>query len=145
MKISEFKKLPKGADTQTFFTWKWKRRIKTPCGDFGVELFTEDEDPLDDRMLSLAEELAQYAQAHSQYIREIIYGHYRYYVTEYGPDALFCDMPADLKPGRIRKYCNPVLEVWRNARLHSAIPPYRCHIGVYPEWEPEHGLTLEFA
>jgi len=66
-------------------------------------------------------------------------------VTEYGPDSLFCDMPADLPPKRIWKYCDPTLHIWRERDVYHVGPPYRCSIGVYPEWEPEHGLSLEFS
>jgi hypothetical protein len=98
MKRSEFKRQPKGAPTESLVRWMWKQQIKTPCGKFGVELFTEDDDPIDDTMVRLAEELAQYAQAHSEYIREIIYGHYRFYVTEYGADSLFAEDLEVLRP-----------------------------------------------
>jgi hypothetical protein len=145
MKISEFKKMPKGAPTESVVRWAWKPRIKTPSGEFSVDLFTEDNEPLDDQMLKLAEDLAGYAQTHSDYIREIIYGNYRFFVTEYGPDSLFCDMPANLRPEGIWNYCNPTLEVWRQPQAYHVGPPYRCNIGVYPEWEPEHGLSLEFS
>ena len=144
MTASEFKKLPKGSPGE-IRRWAWKKRLKAPCGQFGVELFTDDEDPLDQRMLKLVEELARYAQAHSEYIREIIYGHYRYYVTEYGPDALFSDMPADLEPEQIWKHCEPCLLVSRNPKEGFEGPPFDCEISVGPNWEPEHGLTLEFS
>src|SRR5262249_49033901 len=116
MKMSQFKKLPKEVFTESIIRWVWKHRVKTPCGQFGVELSTEEDDSIDETMVRLAVELAQYAQMHTEYIREIIYGHYHYYVTECGPDSLFSDMPADLPPGRIWKYCHPVLHVTRKPK-----------------------------
>lgn len=145
MKVSDFKKLPKGSPTESLVTWAWKRRLETACGRFGVEFHTEDADPPDHKMLILAEELARYAQAHSEYIREIIYGHYRYCVTEYGPNFLWGDMPADLEPEQIWNYCAPLLVVNRHPKTYYEGPPYSCGISVNPDWEPEHNLSLEFS
>lgn len=75
MKLSEFKKMPKGTPAESVVRWVWKSHIKTPSGNFGVDLFTDDNEPLDDQMLKLAEDLVEYAQAHSDYIRQLIYGH----------------------------------------------------------------------
>ena len=144
-KLSDFKKVPK--DSYGFENaWRYKEPIKTSVGKFGLEFFmTYDPQPPDAEMVRLAGDLVQYAQSHSEYIRDIIHGHYRYYVTEYGPDSLFSDMPADLKPKQIWKYCDPLLVVERNPKEDFVGPPYSCRIVANPEWEPEHNLSLEFS
>jgi hypothetical protein len=144
MKISEFKKLPKDAAYIVFTcTWRWKQRVETSFGTFGVEFLTDNEDdpdieePPDDEMLRLAEELVRYAKSHSEYIREIICGSYRYCATKFDPDWLeSCEVPADLKPEQIRKYCNPILQVYRAPKDYDAGPPFECSIIVRPKWEP---------
>ena len=146
MKLSEFKKLPKG--TYAFDNaWGCSEPVKTSFGTFQVRFFMlNDKSPPDGEMLRLAEELASYMQAHSQYIRDIIYGSYRFIVTE---DPLESDefegVPANLKPEQIRKYCAPVLVVERDPTDGLEGIPYACRIIVNPQWEPEHNLSLEFG
>ena len=145
MKLSEFKKLPKG--TYAFDNaWGCKEPVKTPFGAFQLRFFMlNDKSPPDDEMLRLAEELASYTQTHSQYVRDIIYGSFRFIVTE---DPLASDdiegVPSNLKPEQIRKYCDPVLVVERDPTDGLEDIPYSCRIIVNPQWEPEHNLSLEF-
>src|SRR5262249_32101223 len=118
VELSGFNKVPKG--TYGFNNaWHFRHPIKTRVGKFGLSLFmSHDPDPPDDEMVRLAGELVRYAQAGSEHIRDIIYGHYRYYVSDYGPDALPSAMPADLKPPQIWKYCRPYLFVARNPKTN---------------------------
>jgi hypothetical protein len=141
----DFKKLPKG--TYAFDNaWGRKQPVKTSVGTFQVEfMMLNDKNPPDDTMLSLVDELVEYVETHSKYIRDVIYGSYRYYVTEEVPiSGESCGVPADLKPEQIWKHCNPVLVVERNPTDGLPGPPYECRIIVYPKWEPEHNLSLEF-
>jgi hypothetical protein len=150
MKISEFKKLPKRTDA--FSTWRWKQRVETSFGTFGVEFLTDDEsspdgeDSPDDEMLRLGEDLVRYAKSHSEYIREVIYGSYQCCVTEFDPDWLESfEVPSDLKPGQIRKYCDPTLQLYRCPTVGYEGPPFECSVIVRPQWEQEHGLSLQFC
>ncbi len=145
MKLSDFKKLPRG--TYTFHNaWDSIQPVKTSVGKLKLRFFMlNDKEPPDDEMLRLAGELAGYARTHSEYIRAVIWGHYRYCVTEWGPDCLSSDMPADLEPEQIWKYCDPTLVVERNPTDGLPGPPYDCRITVNPQWEPEHNLSLEYA
>ena len=144
MTISEFKKLRKGAYPFSN-AWHRKQLVKTRFGTFQVcFVMMHDDNPPDDEMLRLADELARYVQAHSEEISEIIYGSYRYTASESDPDWLESwEVPADLKPDQIRKYCDPILLVERNPTVRYVGPPYDCSISVQPQWEPEHGLSLE--
>jgi hypothetical protein len=96
-------------------------------------------------MFRLADELIQYTQTHSEYIRDIIYGHYRFFVTECGADCLPSDLPADLEPHQIWKHCAPYLWVSRYADPYRGTPQYRSGITADPEWEPEHNLSMRFS
>jgi hypothetical protein len=145
MTLSDCKKLPKG--TYAFDNaWGCKQPFKTPFGTFQVRFFMlNDKNPPDDEMLRLAEDLVSYTQTHSQFIRDIIYGSFRFFVTE---DPLASDdiegVPANVKPEQIRKYCDPVLVVERDPTDGLEDIPYACSITVNPQWEPEHNLSLEF-
>lgn len=143
MKRSDFKILPKDVSV-SFFTWRGKRRLNTPCGAFSIALVTQD--AIDDEMVKLADQLARYAQSHSEYIREIIYGYYLYFVTEFGPGSVECsDVPANLGLRQIWKYCEPGVVVDR-LRIHGLpVPRYLSMISANPQWEPEHNLTLHFS
>jgi hypothetical protein len=145
MKLSDFKKLPKG--TYAFENvWGSKQPVKTSFGTFEVRLFMlNDKNPPDEEMVRLADELVVYAQTESGYIRDIIYGSYRFAVTESVPGSVETSgVPENLKPAQIRKYCDPVLIVERDPTDGLEDIPYGCRITVNPEWEPEHNLYLEF-
>jgi len=145
MKLSEFKKLPKG--TYAFDNaWGCKDSVKTSFGTFQVRFFMlNDKNPPDDQMLRLADELASYAQSHAEFIRDIIHGSYRFVVTESVPGSVeSCGVPENLKPEQIRKYCDPVLLVERDPTDGLEDIPYACRIIVNPQWEPEQNLSLGF-
>ena len=145
MSASEFKKLPKG--TYAFDNaWSCKHPVKTSIGTFQVHFFMSyDKNPPDDEMLRLADELVAYAQTHSRYIRDIIYGSYRFMVTESAPGTEESwGVPANLKPEQIQKYCDPFLIVERDPTDGLQPIPYECRITVCPQWEPEHNLSLEY-
>ena len=133
MKLSEFKKLPKG--TYAFDNaWGCKEPAKTSFGTFKVRFFMlNDKNAPDDEMLRLTGDLVRYAQTDSRYIRDIIYGSYRYFVTEYGAESVEnCRVPPDLKPEAIRNYCDPVLVVERDPTDGLEDIPYSCRIIVNP-------------
>ncbi len=144
MNLSDVTKLPKG--TYAFDNaWGSKQPVKTSLGTLQVLFMLNDKRPPDGEMLRLADQLVAYAQTNTKFIREIIYGSYRYFVTEYGPDTVEnCQVPADLKPEQIRKYCDPELVVERDPTDGLQPIPYACRITVNPQWEPEHNLSLEF-
>lgn len=139
MKISEFKKQPRGA--YSFDTWHWKRGVPSPLGKFRVELLTHDRKAPDDEMLRRAADLIQYAEAHGDFILEVVHQDYR----QHAKDRQWlkcCQVPADLAKDKVAKYIasKPCLRVSRS----EIGDPYSSRVSITPRWNEEHGIGMDF-
>ncbi len=140
MTISEFEKQPRGP--YAFDRWIWHKRVATPLGDFTVQfqMGTSDTDPPDDEMVRRAWELVQYAQAHGDYILDIVFG---YYLLADESDWL--DM-AGVPRGLTRQTVSSQLRDGRMLVVSRHLEwdePYDSAIHVVPLWDEEHALSLE--
>ncbi len=140
MNIADFKKLPE--NTYAYDVWRRTEPVETALGSFHVELHTpEDNNPPDEEMVRLADELAVYVASHSDHVWDIIFGSFRYCATTADPDWLeSCDVPGDLTRDRVREYCEPAICITRLSEGDG----YLSAVSVFPQWDEEHGLSLEF-
>jgi hypothetical protein len=141
MNIADFKKLPE--NTYAFDVWRRSKPVKTALGSFHVELHTpNDRNPPDDEMVRLANDLAVYVANHSDHVWDIIFGSFRHCATTADPDWLkSCGVPKDLTRDKVRKYCEPAICITRQSDPDER---YSSDIIVFPEWDEEVGLRLEF-
>lgn len=142
MNISEFQKQPRGP--YLFDHWVWNKRVRTPLGDFSVELQMlgdNDTNPPDDEMLKRAFELVRYAEAHGDYLLDIVFGYYR--LAEESDWLDMADVPSGLSRETVSSQVREdrTLVVSRHLDWNE---PYNSAIHIVPLWDEEHGLSLEF-
>jgi hypothetical protein len=123
-----------------------RQRIATPLGTFSVEFHLLDDDdtnPPDDEMLRRASGLVTYAESHSEFILDIVFGHYLFAAEE--RDWLEeCGIPRGLTRNKIAGYVREDRSLVV-ARHLSGGQPYSSSIHVVPLWDEEHALSLEFS
>ena len=142
MTVSEFQKQPRGP--YAFDHWIWDKRVSTPLGDFSVEfqmLGDGDTNPPDDEMLRRASELVRYAEAHGDYILDIVFGYYLL-----AGESEWLDM-AGVPKGLTRQTVSSQVRDDRTLVVSRHLDwdePYDSAIHVVPLWDEEHALTLEF-
>jgi hypothetical protein len=142
MTSDEFEKQPRG--TYLFDWWVGKRRVSTLLGVFTVEfqMGVGDTNPPDDAMLTLASELMDYAESHSEYLLDIVFGYYLFAAQD--PDWLkVCSVPRGLSRGEVADFLRKdrTLVVSRHLDWEE---PYDSAIHIVPLWDEEHALTLDF-
>ena len=94
-----------------------------------------DTKPPDERMLNEANFLADYVDANSDAILELVFQHYNRCASE--PDWLeICEVPAGLQRHEIKPYLNSLSIV---VDRESPDPT----ILVTPQWDEEHAIYLE--
>jgi len=146
MTLADFEKQPRGP--YLFDWWVAQQRIATPLGLFSVEFQIsgdDDTDPPDEEMLRRANGLVSYTESQGEFILDIVYGHYRYYLlSAENRDWLEeCGVPRDLSRNKIADYVREdrSLVVTRNLGWEQ---PYSSTIHVVLLWDEEHALSLDF-
>jgi hypothetical protein len=105
-----------------------RQRIATPLGTFSVEFHLLDDDdtnPPDDEMLRRASGLVTYAESHSEFILDIVFGHYLFAAEE--RDWLEeCGIPRGLTRNKIAGYVreDPVLS-WLGTLVGASLTAVR--------------------
>lgn len=143
MNLDEFQKQqlpPDQADR-----WFWIRNVETPFASFQVELLMMDEGdtaPPDERMTPLAEELAKFAEEHSDEIWDFAYGYYL--MASENPSWMqYCGVPQGLSRSAIKDAIfEPGLVIGRHKTESPS--PYVCAIRVGMKWKMEHTVWLNF-
>ena len=133
MIIADFEKQPRGP--YLFDWWVGQKRIATPLGLFSVVfqmLGDDDTDPPDGEMLRRATALVSYTESHSEFILDIVFGHYLLAAED--RDWLEnCHVPRGVTRNRIADYVREDRSLVV-ARHHSWDQPYTSSIHVVPLW-----------
>lgn len=138
---ADFEKQPRGP--YRFDRWIAKRVIASPLGPFTIDfnmLGKGDQNPPDEEMLRRASELMTYLESHSEYVLDIVFGHYLLAARQ--KDWLeSCSVPRGLSRGMVTEYLSTrSIGVSRHLEWNE---PYRSVIFLIPKWEEEHALRLE--
>ena len=143
MTASEYQKQARGS--YAFDHWLWQRRVASPLGDFVMELQmlgAEDTNPPDEAMLKRSAELVRYAEAHGDYVLDLVFGYYLF-AAESGNWLERCGVPTGLTKETVSAYVrnDRSLVVSRHLDWDE---PYASVIYIVPLWDEEHAMYLEF-
>jgi hypothetical protein len=133
MQLSDFKKQPRGP--YLFDTWLWDQSIETTIGTLPVELYCDIDTLPSDAMISLANELAVFAETYSTLLLDIIYGHYR--CAEARDWLRYWNVPAGLARSEVISQVESII-----LNVHADL---FAGVHIDPHWDPEHKLSLTYA
>jgi hypothetical protein len=122
-------KAPNGA----FSVWTSRDPLRTPFGDYKIELETHP----DPELIAQANALVTYVSENIGDIQEVVFEHYQR-TCEHKHWMRGCGVPTKLRYDKVAKYVDS-RKVYVRRKRDGAV---KGSIFLLPKWEPEHGILL---
>ena len=134
--IDDYTKEPRGA--YKFNLWRRNAPVNTPLGDVSVELQASFGKQIDDRMLTLAREMAQWIARpdNAGRLLDSLHEHYRGYETYHAESLADVDVPLGLTREQVLPYvtrCVLIVDADDGASIF-----------LVPQWDEERGLRFRY-
>lgn len=123
--------------------WRWHRTVATPLGSFPLEMRMDDPSKRpNEEMVRMAEGLARFVEASGENLLDVVFGEYRRAARDDPKWMKGSEVPLRLTRARMPEFVEcSALVVERDQYAEEETYTTRIHLG--PQWDEEHGLTLE--